>query len=56
MFHVYWPATAALTMVVLGVILVMLRFGPRLCKTRHHTKPDEADWEDKTYEQRVSYA
>lgn len=57
MFHVYWPATAALTMfILLAVIFVMLRYGPRICKTRNVTKPDENDWEYKTYEQRVSYA
>lgn len=57
MFHVYWPAVAALTMIVfLGVIVVMLKFGPRLCKTRHTAKPTDFDWQDKTYEQKVSYA
>lgn len=57
MFHVYWPATAALTMfVLLAVIFVMLRYGPRLCKTRHVAHFDDNDWEDKTYEQKVSYA
>lgn len=57
MFHVYWPAVTALTMFVfLGVIVVMLKYGPRLCKTRHTAKPNEFDWQDKTYEQKVSYA
>jgi hypothetical protein len=57
MFHVYWPAVTALTMFVfLGVIVVILKFGPRLCRTRHTAKPTEFDWQDKTYEQKVSYA
>jgi hypothetical protein len=57
MFHVYWPAVAALTMIVfLGVIVIMLKYGPRLCRTRHTAKPNEFDWQDKTYEQKVSYA
>jgi hypothetical protein len=57
MFHVYWPAVTALTMIVfLGVIVIMLKYGPRLCKTRHTAKPNEFDWQDKTYEQKVSYA
>lgn len=34
----------------------MLRYGPKLCKLRHTAKPPEYDWEDKTYEQKVSYA
>ena len=57
MFHVYWPAVAALTMIVfLGVIVVILKFGPRLCRTRHTAKPTDFDWQDKTYEQKISYA
>ena len=57
MFHVYWPATAALTMIVfIGVIFVMLKYGSKLCRLRHTAKPTEVDWHDKTYEQKVSYA
>lgn len=57
MFHVYWPASAALTMFVLCcVIFMMLRYGPRICKTRHVTLPDDKEWEEKAYEQKVSYA
>jgi hypothetical protein len=42
--------------VFLGVVVVMLKFGPRLCRARHTAKPTEFDWQDKTYEQKVSYA
>lgn len=56
MFHVYWPATACLTMFVLGIIFVMLRYGPQICKTRNEAKPNEEDWQDRAYEQKVSYA
>lgn len=56
MFHVYWPACAALTMVVLGVIVVILKYGNRLCKVRHTTNPTEDDWEDKAYDQKISFA
>lgn len=41
---------------IVGVIIVMLRFGHRLCKLRHTALPDDNDWEDKAYEQKVSYA
>lgn len=54
--HVFWPAATVLTMFVVGVILVLLKYGPRLCKTRHTTRPTEYEWEDKTYEQKVFYA
>ncbi|XP_017780294.1 PREDICTED: uncharacterized protein LOC108565381 [Nicrophorus vespilloides] len=55
MFHVYWPATACLTLfLIVGVIMVMLRYGPRLCKLRHTALPTDADWEEKAFEQKVS--
>ncbi|XP_065171757.1 uncharacterized protein wrm2 [Atheta coriaria] len=57
MLHIYWPVTACVTMfLIVGVIIVMLRFGHRLCKLRHTALPDDNDWEDKAYEQKVSYA
>lgn len=56
-FHVYWPAMACVTLFVVGVIMVLLRYGPRYCKVRHTALPDtNAEWSDQTYEQRVSYA
>lgn len=36
--------------------MLMLRYGSKWCKLRHTAKPPEYDWEDKTYEQKVSYA
>lgn len=57
MFHVYWPAATCLTLfVIILVIMVMLRWGPKLCKTRHTTLPDRPDWQHRMYEQPVSYA
>ncbi|XP_063910347.1 uncharacterized protein LOC135127711 [Zophobas morio] len=57
MFHVYWPATACLTLfLIVGVIIAMLRYGPRLCKTRHVALPDDSEWQQKAYEQKISYA
>lgn len=59
MFHVYWPATACLTLfLIVGVIIAMLRCGPRLCGLRHTTFVDEenGEWDDeRAYEQKVSY-
>lgn len=57
MFHVYWPATACLTLVlIVGVIIVMLRWGPRLCRTRNVALPERTDWQHRVYEQTVTYA
>lgn len=56
MFHVYWPPLTFLALFVAVVIMVMLKYGPRWCKLRHTTKPEEYEWEDKAYEQHVSYA
>ncbi|XP_071050857.1 uncharacterized protein [Onthophagus taurus] len=44
MLHVYWPVTACLTLVlIVGVIMTILKYGPKLCKTRHYayTREDE---------------
>ncbi|XP_044758324.1 uncharacterized protein LOC123316345 [Coccinella septempunctata] len=56
MFHVYWAATALLTMFIVGVIIVMLRWGPQLCKLRHTAIPDERDWGRKSYDHNISYS
>lgn len=56
MFHVYWPLSAFVTlMIVLFTIIILLRYGPVLCKTRHTALPDDREWEDKTYDQQVGY-
>ncbi|XP_018567129.1 uncharacterized protein LOC108907809 [Anoplophora glabripennis] len=57
MFHVYWPATACLTLfLIVGVIMVMLRWGPRICRTRNVALPERTDWQHRVYEQTVTYA
>ncbi|XP_019868859.1 uncharacterized protein LOC109597572 [Aethina tumida] len=57
MFAAFWPATACLTIFfIVGVIMIMLRYGPRICGLRHTAFTDDDDWEHKTYEQTVSYA
>lgn len=57
MFHVYWPACAFLTMFVVCVMMAILKFGPRYCKTRHTTLPPRAtdeEWDSKTYSHDLS--
>ncbi|EEB18865.1 hypothetical protein Phum_PHUM537370 [Pediculus humanus corporis] len=36
-FHVYWPALSILTLFIVLVIIVLLRWGPKFCKTRNTT-------------------
>lgn len=56
-FIVLYPAVALLAMFIVGVIIIILRFGPVLCGLRHTALPDIQEWEDgKTYDQRVSFA
>lgn len=56
-FMLIYPAVAMLAMCVLGVIMVILKYGPKLCKVRHHALPDQREWEDdKAYDQTVSFA
>ncbi|XP_017956581.1 uncharacterized protein LOC108651423 [Drosophila navojoa] len=54
--YILYPAVAALALFVIGVIIVMLRYGPRLCGLRHHALPDNHDMREKTYEHEISYA
>ncbi|EDV50496.1 uncharacterized protein LOC6544487 [Drosophila erecta] len=51
-----YPAVAAVALFIVGVIIVMLRYGPRLCGLRHHALPDDDDLRGKTYEHEISYA
>lgn len=55
-FLMLYPTVASLTLFVLIVILLMLRFGAQWCKLRHTTFSDDGYDEDETYEQKVSYA
>lgn len=34
--HVFWPASACLTLFVVGVIMILLKYGERICG-RHRT-------------------
>jgi len=56
-FLVMYPAVAMLAMFIVGVIIILLRYGPVICGVRHHALPDIREWEgQKAYDQRVSYA
>lgn len=56
-FLVMYPAVALLAMFIVGIIIILLRFGPVICGVRHHALPDIREWEDdKAYDQGVSYA
>ncbi|XP_012158024.1 uncharacterized protein LOC101459033 [Ceratitis capitata] len=55
-FILLYPAVAALALFIVGVIIVILRFGPRLCGLRHHALPDNHEWDEKSYEHEISYA
>lgn len=57
MFHFYYPPLLLLVTIVLFVIMAMLRYGPQVVdryfkKEQHRVE----DWQEKAYEQRVSYA
>lgn len=55
-FILFFPAVAALALFIVGVIILILRFGPRLCGLRHHALPDNHEWDEKSYEHEISYA
>lgn len=54
--QVFWPPVACLVLFIAVVIMLMLRFGSKICKLRHTAYERRTDWEDHAYEQRVSYA
>lgn len=54
MFHVYWPMSAFVTLIfVVGTIIAILKWGPKLCKVRHTTLPENEHWQHRAYEQQV---
>ncbi|XP_045510086.1 uncharacterized protein LOC123705383 [Colias croceus] len=57
-FLMLYPAVAVLSLFVLIVIILMLRYGAQWCKLRHTTFSDEpyGNDEEEAYEQKVSYA
>lgn len=56
-FMLIYPTVAVLTLFVLVVIILMLRFGGKLCRLRHTAFADQDDWNnEEVYEHKVSYA
>ncbi|XP_037940283.1 uncharacterized protein LOC119673122 [Teleopsis dalmanni] len=55
-FILLYPAVAVLALFIVGVIIIILRFGPRLCGLRHHALPDNNEWRQRGYAQEISYA
>lgn len=55
-FIALYPAVAALALFIIGVIMIILRFGPRLCGLRHEALPDREPWQGRAYEHEISYA
>lgn len=53
---ILYPAVAALALFIVGVIIIMLRYGPRLCGLRHHALPDNAEYRERVYDHEISYA
>uniref|UniRef100_A0ABD2VWI0 Uncharacterized protein n=1 Tax=Trichogramma kaykai TaxID=54128 RepID=A0ABD2VWI0_9HYME len=47
----FWPVVA---LFVVGVIMVILKYGSRFLKLRHDTTPPEDDWEGKSYSRELS--
>ncbi|XP_076242963.1 wurmchen 2 transmembrane micropeptide [Calliopsis andreniformis] len=52
--HIFWPATTCLTLFVVCIIIVLLRYGSRICKLRHTPLPSDQEWEGKTYSRKLS--
>lgn len=56
-YVVIFPAVAFLLALIIGVIIVLLKWGPQICGVRHTALPDEREWEESTaYDHRISYA
>lgn len=57
-YVVIFPALAFLLALIIGVIIVMLKWGPQICGLRHHALPDDhGEWnEERGYRQEISYA
>lgn len=54
---VIFPSIALLLTLIIGVIFVLLKWGPQICGVRHHALPDEREWEEaKAYDHGISYA
>lgn len=55
-FIILYPAVAALALFIVGVIIIMLRYGHRLCGLRHHALPENEEYRERAYDHEISYA
>lgn len=56
-YAVLFPALAFVLALIMGVIIVLLKYGPRICGVRHHAITSDRDWaDDQAYDQNISYA
>lgn len=56
-YVVIFPGIAFLLALIIGIIIVLLKWGPQICGVRHHALPDAREWEEeKAYDQGISYA
>lgn len=57
-YAVLFPALAFVLALIMGVIIVLLKYGPQICGVRHHAiGTDDRDWTDvQAYDQTISYA
>jgi lipopolysaccharide/colanic/teichoic acid biosynthesis glycosyltransferase len=51
-----YPAVAVVVALVVGIIMLILKFGPVLFKARHHTLSRREFDDGAFYEQTISYA
>lgn len=52
-----FPGLAFILALIIGVIIVLLKHGPRICGVRHHAIDEDREWDEQhAYEQGISYA
>lgn len=57
-YAILFPALAFVLALIMGVIIVLLKYGPQICGVRHHAITNNGEWtaDDHAYVQNVSYA
>lgn len=55
MFHVWWPASAALALFVISIVVLILRYSDKLCGARLTTQPVLGPYESAEDMEMVAY-
>ena len=55
MFHVWWPASAALALFVIMVVVLILRFSDKWCGARHTAQSSAGAYESAEDMEMVAY-